>query len=183
MLASARQAVRFVFASAVICFGFSPRPATAGTISFTLSATKLTGSPGSTVTFDGSVTNDSGGLLNASDFFFNFFGFDPTSVAPIQDLGISKDFPIPNGTTSAVVPLFDVAISGSPSGSNFPIQVQLEDINSDLSLTQTVTVSLSGASVPEPATIFLAAIGISVIILGLRRRFTLRRTSPVRAHP
>jgi len=134
--------------------------ALADDISFTVSDTTLTTTSGGTVTFEGTVTNDSGGDLNASDFFFNFFGYDPTSVNPIQDLGVSTDFLIPNGSTSATVDLFDVTLGAVPSGSSFPIEVQLEDINGDLSAVETVTVDVesaaggggsSGGSGPVPA--------------------------------
>ena len=163
------RGVLYLFVSAVIWFGCGSGPARAGTISFTVSNMELAGSPGGTVTFDGTVTNDSGAALNASDSFFNFFGFDPTSVTPIQDLGITKDFLISNGGTSALVALFDVQFSASPSASSFPIQVQLEDINSDLSATQTVTVSLSGAhTTPEPSTILLLSVGL-FLLAGLHR--------------
>ncbi len=161
------RGVLYLFLSAVIWFGCASGPARAGTISFTVLNTELAGPPGGTVTFDGTVTNDSGAALNASDFFFNFFGFDPTSLTPIQDLGITKDFPILNGETSANVALFDVQFSASPSASSFPIQVQLEDINSDLTATQTVTVSLSGAhTTPEPSTILLLKASASFFSLG-----------------
>jgi hypothetical protein len=92
--------------------------------------------------FDGTVTNNLGGALNATDFFFNLFGFDPASVNPIHDLGVASDFLIPNGTTFRVVALFDVILGVVPAGSSFPVDVVLQDINSDLSITQTVMESV-----------------------------------------
>jgi hypothetical protein len=144
--------------------------ARASSISFDLSNLSLTTTSGGTVTFDGTVTNDSGSDLDASDFFFNFFGFDPSSVNPIQDLGL-VDFLIPNRTTSADVALFDVDLGTVPKGSSFPVQVQLEDINSDLSAVQTVTVSVPGgvAAVPEPSSFWLLVSGVAgALIVRLR---------------
>jgi hypothetical protein len=147
--------------------------AKADPISFQLASTQLTTTSGGTVTFEGMVTNNSGQDLNASDFFFNFFGFDPVSVNPVQDLGVLTDFSVPSGSTSALTPLFDVALSAVPTGSIFPIEVQLEDINSDLSEIVAVSVSVpGGTSVPEPASFLLLAIGAFMIfVVHLGRRF------------
>jgi hypothetical protein len=97
-------------------------------ISFDLTSSQITTTSGSTLTFDGTVTNNSGGALNATDFLFNFFGFDPASVNPIQHLGVASDFLIPNGTTSRMVALFDVILGVVPAGSSFPVDVVLQDI-------------------------------------------------------
>jgi hypothetical protein len=147
-------------ASGAVLLGAASR-ATADPISFHLTSIQITTASGSTVTFDGTVTNDSGNALNASDFFFNFFGFDAISVTPVQDLGVLTDFLIPNGSISSTVSLFDVALGTVPMGSTFPIEVQLEDASGDLSAIQTVTVSVpGGATVPEPATLLLLGTGL-----------------------
>lgn len=141
-------------------------------ISFDLTKASLSTSAGGTASFAGTVTNDSGANLNASDFFFNFFGFDAGSVTVTQELGVTKDFLIPNGSTSALVTLFDVQISAMPKGTSFPIDVELEDINSDASATQTVFVSISstGSSLtPEPGSVFLTGAGL-VALSWLRRK-------------
>jgi hypothetical protein len=154
-----------------LCALATPAASRADGISFELSSVTLTTTSGGTVTFDGAITNDSGGALNASDLFFNFFGFDPASVNPIQDLGVSLDFLIPNGTTSSLVALFDVTLGLVPTGSSFAIEVQLEDINSDLSATEMVSVSVPGSvtGTPEPAGFLLLGAGL-VGLFGIRRK-------------
>ena len=149
--------------------------AKADPISFQLTTTQITTVSQGTVTFDGTVTNNSGGTLNASDFFFNFFDFDPSSVSQtIQDLGVATDFLIPNGTSSGVVALFDVTLGSVPAGSSFPIDVVLQDTNSDSSATQTVTVTVPGTgtetTIPEPATLFQLATGLAATLAVRRKR-------------
>lgn len=143
----------------------------AGVISFDLTALSLATTAGDTVSFTGAVTNDSGGDLNASDFFFNFFGFDPSAVTPSQDLGVVTDFLIPNGTSSGLVELFDVQLGSVAPGSIFPIDVQLEDTNSDLSDVQTVFVSNGPVTgIPEPSILVMVGIGMIAIGLGHKRK-------------
>lgn len=150
-----RSSVRmWAIASAVVIL--VPPLARADAISFTLADTSLETASGGTVTFDGTVTNNTGVDLRATDFFFNFFGFDFTSVTSLQDLGVGTDFAIPNGSTSVLIPLFDVTLGAVPAGASFPIEVQLEDAAGDLSAIQTATVSVPGVqAVPEPPLFWL----------------------------
>lgn len=161
----------FLIAAAFVALFSAVPNARADSISFGLSASSLTTTSGGTVTFDGTVTNASGADLNASDFFFNFTGFDPVSVIPNQDLGI-PDFLIPNGKTSAVVPLFDVTLRTVAPGSIFPVDVQIEDVNNDLSAIQTVDVSVPVVTpAPEPASFLLLGAALVALAAG-RKLFT-----------
>ncbi len=150
----------------------------AGTISFNLrSASVIAGGDGTAV-FEGTVTNNSGQTLNASDFFFNFFGFDASIVTPTQDLGLTSDPHIPNGTTSSLLDLFRVLLNGASAGSIYTVNAQLEDVNSDLSADQFVTVSMStgpGTVVPEPVTLGYSCL-VLILIGALALRSGLSRT-------
>ena len=149
----------------------APQMAGASSISFQLSSTSLEASSGGTAIFMGTVTNATGGDLNASDFFFNFGNYDFAFVSPTQDLGFPLDFPIPNGTASPTVALFDVMLGAVPPGSVFTIDVQLQDSNFDLTQPQTVTVSVpAAATTPEPATMLLFGTGLAGIWLRSRKR-------------
>lgn len=119
-----------------------------------------TASAGQTVVFSGTVTNDTGSDLTATDFFFDFFGYDP-ELDPNQLLGLT-DFSIPDGTTTSIVELFSVTL-GSPMGSgSFPVYFVLLDAYADESAVDKVTV-VSGNAVPEPSTILLIAIGLLIL--------------------
>jgi PEP-CTERM motif len=145
-------------------------------ISFQLAATTLTATSNGTATFTGSVTNGSGLDLNATDFFFNFFNYDPTSVTPNQLLGTSSDFSIANGTTTSIFDLFNIQLATVPAGSTFSVDVQLQDANGDLSAIQTVDLTTPGGSTgsgtptPEPASMVLLGSGLA-LVAAWRKRF------------
>jgi hypothetical protein len=106
----------------------------AAVIDFSLDSSTLTGTADGTVVFSGEITNNSGMTLNASDFFFNFTGYDGASLTPSQDLAVTTaDFAIPNGVTTTSLDLFSVLVAPSPSSSSLTLQVQLEDSLNDLS--------------------------------------------------
>jgi hypothetical protein len=143
-------------------------------ISFDLTQPQFTATGNGTFTFTGTVTNDSGMTLNASDFFFNFSGFNATAVDPAQDLGVVSEFALANGGTSATVSLFDVTFTKPGAAQMFPILVQLEDINNDLSAAQTVTIAFRGTTAGAPETPTLLLFSSAMIALGLRARWRSR---------
>jgi hypothetical protein len=141
-------------------------------ISFQVEQPDLATVPGGTVIFQGTITNESLVDLQASDFFFIFLGFDPAAVTLTQDVGVTIDFPIPNGTTSPPVPLFDATLApGVPEGSFFPIQVILENNLGHVSPPETVTVTASGPmeTVPEPNGLMLVGAGLSALASRTRK--------------
>ena len=165
-----RPMLRFICVVVLFLGCCAPQMVRASSISFQLSSTSLETSSGGTATFTGTVTNATGGDLNASDFFFNFANYDFASVTPVQDLGFPMDFPIPTGTTSPTVALFDVMLGAVPPDSFFTVDVQLEDINFDLTSPQTVTVFVPDT--PEPSTMLLFGSGLAGIWLKRRKRRT-----------
>jgi hypothetical protein len=141
-------------------------------ILFQVEQPDLSTAPGGTVTFHGTITNESLIDLQASDFFFIFFGVDPAAVTLTQDVGVTIDFPIPNGTTSPSVPLFDATLApGVPEGTFLPIQVVLENNLGHVSPPETVTVTASGPmeSVPEPNGLMLVGAGLSALASRMRK--------------
>jgi len=120
-------------------------------------------SPGGTVIFTGTITNDTGVDLDAAtDLSVNIFNFNLTVFSPPPDqlLG-SPDFFLPNGATSADVALFDVNIdsSATPAGSPYLADVTISDLFGDVS--NDVTISIT---VPEPASLSVLFAAIIIVI-------------------
>jgi hypothetical protein len=146
----------------------------ADSISLNLTSLSMSTVPGGSVTFDGSITNNTGFSLSSADLFLNFFNFDPGSINPTQLLG-SVDFTIDNGATSGVVDLFSVMVAdGVPLGSTLPMDLTLEDINNNTSGPITVETSTGHVSaVPEPGTLSLCLMGATLLtrfIAGTRQK-------------
>jgi hypothetical protein len=174
---------RMVLAAALLS---AATASNAGSIDFTLDVSTITSAAGGAATFFGTVTNDSGANLNASDFFFNFSGYDASSIAPSQDLAVvGPDFSIANGTTTSSVDLFSVSLAAIPTGTSFPFQVQLEDSLNDLGSVQTVTVNeiVNTTAAPEidpsSATGALALLLGSLLVLRGRRKSESREYQPL----
>jgi hypothetical protein len=132
----------------------------ADSISVTIQNTSVVTTPSSIVIFTGTITNDTAVSLNATDFFFNFFGFDPTLIVN-QILG-AQDFAIASGATSPIVDLFSVTLPAGSSTATFPISLSLEDVNGDLSSGRSVSVAVS--QVPEPSSFLLAFVGLVLVL-------------------
>jgi hypothetical protein len=148
---------------------FTPSSAFADSVSFQITNPSQPIQSGQLVVFQGTVTNDSGLDLTASDFFFNFFNFD-LALTPNQLLG-TPDFLIPNNTTSPVVDLFNVAAGVISQGTPLSVDTTLEDIFNDVSAKQTVILSASGGgTVPEPAALMMLGTGIGLIVTFRRTR-------------
>jgi hypothetical protein len=124
-------------------------PVFADGISFDLPESTVTGTSGGTATFLGTVTNNSGTDLMASDFFFNFFGYDFSLVTPIFSVLLS-------------VWSHRVQLSRFKSSS--------KTLTSD---AQTVTVSVptsgGGTSVPEPPSLPLFVVGLCAVCVAHRK--------------
>jgi hypothetical protein len=119
--------------------------------------------------YQGTITNNTGADVMASDLFFNFFGFDPQFVSLTQLLG-APDFTISNGATSPVVDLFDFTLGPNAPPGLYSSDVLLEDSVGDTSNIVTVT-----GQVPEPAAGSLLAISILSFMLCCSLREITRR--------
>jgi hypothetical protein len=116
--------------------------------------------PGQVVLFTGTVTNDTGSDLTATDLFFDFFAYDP-SLTPNQLLGVT-DFSLPNITTTSTIDLFNIDLSSAIGPGSFPVYFVLQDVNGDQSATGEVTV-VTGIATPEPSAISLLATGLAIL--------------------
>lgn len=147
---------------------FTSRPALADSISLQITNPSQTITSGATVVFMGTITNNTGIDLTASDFFFNFLNFNPVLV-PNQLLG-APDFVILNNTTSASIDLFEVSTGTLSQDMPLSVDLTLEDIFNDVSAKQTITLGPSGGGkIPEPSTVVLLGAG-AAIVAALRRK-------------
>ena len=126
------------------------------------------GFAGDVVTFQGTITNNSGFDLASTDFALNFFGYDPVNVTLNQLLG-DTIFTVPNGTTSPTEDLFTFALATTAGPGTYPTQVVLQDSVGDVSDTYTVTVTI----VPEPGSLALMATGAIGALPWIRRRLRI----------
>jgi hypothetical protein len=132
--------------------------------------------PGTVVTFTGTVTNNSGLDLDvASQLFLNFTGFDASALSFNQLLGI-PNFVLLNRMTSPDSPLFDASLAPGTTNAGNPYlaDVQLQDNLGDLSTTVGISISVpEQARIPEPGSsrlLFVAA----VALIGFMKRKTCK---------
>ena len=145
-----------VFVGALI---FSRLSAAAG-ISFNLFNPSQFATPGTIVSFVGTVTNNTAMALNTTDMFFNFSAFDPTVLNTQQLLG-NPDFVVQSGATSAAVNLFSLGIDSSAVlNQTYGADVFLQDVTGNESDIASVSVTII---TPEPATMFLLGTGLGVV--------------------
>jgi hypothetical protein len=165
---------------AVICAALFCHVAFADVISFEVFNPTRIALPGDTVIFSGTVTNNTGASLNATDLFFNFSGFDPAVVGLTQLLGFT-DFTLGDGTTTAPVDLFSFMLGANAlSNQTYVADTFLQTIDGDMSNVVTVSVT----EVPEPATWLVSLLTLMLLIALSSREertaateFTLERSS------
>ena len=134
--------------------------AVAAPITFGLGQPNVNGTPGSTVTFQYSVTNNSGGILyglaiNADPF---------VSGVPHANVFDGFGAGIPNGTTLNG-PLYsftaDPLIANSLNSGTFDLTVLLADGITTQDLFANYTVTIQSGNAPEPATASLLLAGLA----------------------
>ncbi len=141
-------------------------PANAALISFNVSTPNRSGASNTTYVFSGTISNDTGLDLNASDLSFDFSGFESGVVTPSQLLG-NPDFSIPKATGSAITDLFSVLVNASAiPGQTYVMDAVLQDPAANLSDTLTVSIHI----VPEPSAALVAASGALLVLLAYRYR-------------
>lgn len=162
--------VRLLLATAV--FLVSASGVRAASISLSITDPIQVSAPGGVITFEGTITNDTGLSLDSTDLFLNFSGYDPVNVELDQTLG-DTSFPIPNGSTSALVSLFTFTLGPSaPVPASFPADVVLETAGGAIAATEVVIVNT--VAIPEPGSLALALAAALALLAGaLRRRVRL----------
>lgn len=133
--------------------------------------------PGASEIFSGTITNNTGASLNASDLFLDFAGYDAVQVTLTQLLGAS-DFSIADGATSSFTDLFRFDLgAAAPVPATFFADVVVQDANNDFSDVATVSVR----TVTEPGAPGLA--GLALIAGWLSRRGRRPQDRPASALP
>lgn len=122
--------------------------------------------------FKGTITNETGADLFASDLFFSFFNiFDPAHLSLVQVLGI-PDVLIPDGETSAALDLFDADLgAGAQVGATYFADLVLQSGYGDASPVSTVRLYV----IPEPSALALLLAALAAAAAA-RRRMTQEGT-------
>ena len=131
--------------------------------------------PGSTETYLGTITNDTGQTLQTADLFLDFAGYDPVYVTLTQLLGI-PDTSIPDGGTSPVISLFDFTLDPATLPGTYAADVIVQSLANDTSNKVTARETVS----PEPGSLLLFGLGLAAVLTGmLRRRKALTHISMI----
>jgi hypothetical protein len=138
----------------------------------------LSGSPADTLTFEGTLANDSGGDLWINEVGLNLAGFDPSDLDP-TDFILNATGLLANGTSLGPVDFFAVTIPDPFVAGPYEgvITVQGGATADDDAVLGTanfeVDVNSAAATVPEPNAVPI----ILIVALGAALKFRLRRAA------
>ena len=139
------------------CAVLLPGRSFADDVSVTIVDPSQTATPGQTVDFTGTITND---IEDTADFTFSFSGFDsnltPNSLLP-------SPFSIGEGATTSTIDLFSVTLDSTIGPGTFPVDFTLQGTGSDppgemRDADGEVTITVT----PEPSTMWLLAAGLII---------------------
>jgi hypothetical protein len=155
--------VAFLRAGAFVALGLSALASPARAVpllTLTIDQPVQFASAGSTVTFTGTVTNNTGiGLDAASDLFLNFNSYNPSVLSFTQVLG-NPDFLLPNGATSPDVPLFAALVDPSATSAGSPYLADVTASDAHGFVSDPVAI---GITVPEPGSLSLLLAAFAMI--------------------
>jgi uncharacterized repeat protein (TIGR01451 family) len=126
-------------------------------VSVTIADPSQTATPGQTVDFTGTITND---IEDTADFTLSFSGFDSSNLTPNSLL--SSPFSIGEGASTSTIDLFSVTLNSTIAPGTYPVDFLLQGRGSDppneiRDADGEVTIT---AVTPEPSTMWLVAIGL-----------------------
>jgi hypothetical protein len=169
------------FSFTAICAGVLLAPqlaqqASANTLDISFLSAAQTGSPGGTLTFMGTIANNSGFDLFVNGAGINLTAFDPAD-SDLTDFILNFTGPLSNGASIGPADFFTVAIPdpfpiGSYTG-EITVQGGIDDA-SDLDLgTASFELDITGATaptVPEPGSPILVMTTLILLLAGRKRR-------------
>ena len=129
-----------------------------------------TATPGQTVVFMGTVTNDIIEDFSATDFNFMFSGYS-SDLTVTQLLGM-PNFSIGAGATTPIVDLFSVTLDSTIAPGSYPVDFILfaNTTHPYFAGGGSVTITVT----PEPSTMWLMATGLIIFATTLRRSIRKR---------
>ncbi len=156
------QSALFFLSLALLAFG---GPARAAPLTLSIDDPVQFAAPGDSLSFHGTVTNNTGGPLDAfNDLFLNFGGFDASVLSFTQVLGV-PDFTLPDGSTSAHVELFVAQVDPSAPAQALPYQADVTVSDTAGDISDPVTISIT---VPEPGSLPLLLTALGLLVVGFR---------------
>lgn len=163
VLEARRLAARLWLTPAFFLAGAITAPAALITLSVSDLPSEI--EPGHSAIFTGTIGNNTGNALFASEIFLNFGGFDSLALRMDQLLG-DPDFLLDSGTVSASVPLFRLTLDPVVSGL-YSFDVFAQDVSG--SFSEPIPIPVRAAAVPEPGTCALTT-GALVLLISRRRK-------------